>query len=52
MIRKFETISLEEIYRLQSCVIWEVRIDMNFSIVEVGFLYIRIHFRHFLFSTD
>jgi len=40
MIRKVEAVSFEEVYRLQSCVLWEIRIDMNFSIVEVGFLYL------------
>jgi len=42
MIREDEAISLEEIYKLQSCVLWEIRIVMDFSIVEVGFLFIYI----------
>ena len=50
MIREDEAISLEEIYRLQSCVLWEIRIDMDFSIVEMGFVY--IYFRYFLCSTE
>jgi len=42
MIREAEATSLEEIYRLQSCVIWEIRIAMDFSVVELGFLYLYI----------
>ena len=42
MIREAEAISLEEIYTLQSFALWEIRIAMDFSIVEVGFLFIYI----------